>query len=309
MSILLIGSGGQVGQELVKTLADLSPQLGPLKTTDRSQLDLTDLGAIDVTISNLSPQLIVNAAAYTAVDKAESEPDLARRINADAPGAMAKAAKACGAKLVHISTDYVFSGQESTPRKETDPTGPLSVYGQTKLAGEEAIRAVLEEHIILRTAWVYGTYGTGNFVKTMLRLGSERSELSVVADQIGTPTWARDIATAIAQLSQQICTADAPTGTFHYTNSQGPTSWHAFATEIFDRARALGLPLQIETVNSITTAEYPTPAQRPPYSVLNCAKVTDALGHPPPAWQESLQAMLQEYIPTLISQSSAPASV
>ena len=198
MSILLIGSQGQVGQELQQTLAGLSSELGPLVAVGREQLDLTDLEAIASKIASVSPSLIVNSAAYTAVDKAESEPELAHRINAEAPGAIAQAASQCGAALIHISTDYVFPGHEASPRLESDPTGPLSVYGKTKLAGEDAIRAALDRHIILRTAWVYGCYGKGNFVKTMLRLAKDRSALSVVADQVGSPTWAKDIAEAIA---------------------------------------------------------------------------------------------------------------
>lgn len=303
--ILLIGANGQVGQELKTTLAPL----GTLTAVARQQLDLTDLEAIAHTISTLQPQLIVNAAAYTAVDKAESEPELAQRINAAAPKAMAIAASQCGARLIHISTDYVFPGNAGSPRCETDDTGPLSVYGNTKLAGEMAIRAALPEHIILRTAWVYGTQGTGNFLKTMLRLGKDREVLSVVSDQVGSPTWAKDIADAIAQLGSQLMTpkpasnlaSNTPEqslyGTYHFTNS-GAASWYDFAIAIFKEAKALGIPLSIQQVNPITTAEYPTPAQRPAYSILNCQKVSKALGHTPPHWQESLQAMLQEFAST-----------
>jgi len=300
--ILLIGANGQVGQELRKTLAPL----GTLTAVARQQLDLTDLEAIAQTIGTLKPQLIVNAAAYTAVDKAESEPELAQRINADAPKAMATCAAECGAGLVHISTDYVFPGTAASPRCETDNTGPLSVYGKTKLAGENAIREALNEHIILRTAWVYGTQGTGNFLKTMLRLGKDREELNVVSDQVGSPTWAKDIADAIAQLGKQMTQKPANNppanntpdqslyGTYHFTNS-GAASWYDFAIAIFKEAKALGIPLNIQQVNPITTAEYPTPAQRPAYSVLNCQKISRRLGHTPPHWQESLHSMLQEF--------------
>ena len=285
-TILLIGAAGQVGQELAKTLAPL----GYLTAVSRPQLDLTDLSAIAQTIQTLQPNLIVNAAAYTAVDKAESEAKLAHKINAEAPATMAASAADCGATLVHISTDYVFSGQAGSPRQETDTTGPLSVYGQTKLAGETAIRAALDKHIILRTAWVYGTYGKGNFLKTMLRLGSDRETLNVVADQVGSPTWAKDIAEAIAELTQK----PAAQGTFHFTNV-GVASWFDFAIAIFEEAHALGFPLKIRSVTPITTADYPTPAQRPPYSVLNCQKITRTLGREAPYWRKSLRTMLKEY--------------
>ncbi|MEL6555571.1 MAG: dTDP-4-dehydrorhamnose reductase [Cyanobacteria bacterium J06621_11] len=293
MSILLVGAEGQVGQELQKTLPRLAATFGPVVAVGRSQLDLTDLDAIAAQVEAIQPSLIVNAAAYTAVDKAESEPELAHRINAEAPEALAKAAAKCGAALVHISTDYVFSGQKPSPRKETDEVGPLSMYGKTKLAGEEAIRQVLDRHVILRTAWVYGVYGKGNFVKTMLRLAKDRSELSVVADQIGSPTWAKDIADTITEISEN--NLDQRLGTYHFTDSD-TASWHEFAEAIFEEAKALGMPLAIETVHPITTAEYPTPAARPPYSVLNCEKVAAVLGHSAPKWRVSLQQMLKQYM-------------
>ena len=295
MTILLVGAQGQVGQELTKTLAPIEP----LEALGRAQLDLTDLEAIAQTIRTLKPRLIVNAAAYTAVDKAESEPDLAHKINAQAPAVMAKSAEEYGASLIQISTDYVFSGQVGSPRCETDETGPLGVYGQTKLAGEEAIRAANKCHIILRTAWVYGTQGKGNFLKTMLRLGKERETLSVVSDQIGSPTWAKDIAEAIADLSQQPQTLDAANrealfGTYHFTNS-GVASWYDFAIAIFEEATALDIPLKIQTVKPVTTADYPTPAKRPAYSVLSNQKIAELLGRDAPYWRTSLRKMLKEY--------------
>ncbi len=291
MSILLLGAQGQVGQALMKTLTPL----GTLVPIGRQQMDLTDLAAIALKIKTLQPQLIVNAAAYTAVDKAESEPELAYRINAEAPAAIAQSAAACGAALVHISTDYVFSGQAGSPRCETDATGPLSVYGKTKLAGEDAVRAALDQHVIVRTAWVYGAQGKSNFLKTMLRLGKAQSEVNVVADQVGSPTWANDLAAAIARLSEKVT---AVPGTYHYTNS-GVASWYDFAIAIFEEARALGMPLKVQTVNPITTADYPTPAPRPAYSVLNCQKIARILGDSPPYWRQSLRAMLTDYMETL----------
>lgn len=296
-AVLLIGANGQVGQELLKALDQQSSSFGPVTAVGRDELDLTDLEAIAQQIATLQPSLIINAAAYTAVDKAESEPELAHKINAEAPQAMAAAAAACGAALVHISTDYVFPGTEGSPRTETDATGPLSVYGKSKLAGESAIRAALDKHIILRTAWVYGTQGKGNFCKTMLRLAKDRDTLGIVADQIGSPTWAKDIADAICALSDRLLTnSDAPSvaGTYHFTNS-GVASWYDFAIAIFEEAEKLGIALDIQTVNPLTTADYPTPAQRPAYSVLSCQKIAQTLGAPPPYWRESLRAMLKEY--------------
>ena len=302
-NVLLIGAQGQVGQELVKALAPLTKTLGPVTAVGRQELDLTDLDAIAQKVATIQPTLIVNAAAYTAVDKAEIEPELAHRINAEAPKTLAESAAKCGAALVHISTDYVFDGSAGSPYGETDATGPVSTYGKTKLAGEDAIREALETHIILRTAWVYGTQGKGNFLKTMLRLGESRASLNVVEDQIGSPTWAKDIAEAIAQLSMQLSaklanqSSDQITelaGTYHFTNS-GVASWYDFAVAIFEEAKALNVPLKIQTVAPITTADYPTPAQRPAYSVLNCQKIARTLGHYSPHWRTSLRAMLKEF--------------
>ena len=285
-TILLFGAAGQVGQELAKTLAPL----GNVAAIDRAQLDLSDLSAIAQTIRTIQPHIIVNAAAYTAVDRAESEAALADCINAQAPEKMAKAAADSGAILVHISTDYVFSGQLGSPHKETDSPGPLSVYGRTKLAGEEAIQAALKQHLILRTSWVYGTYGKGNFLKTMLRLGKEREVVSVVADQVGSPTWAKDIAEAIASLIQK----PNAFGTYHFTNS-GVASWYDFALAIFEEAEALGIPLKLRVVKPISTADYPTPAQRPAYSVLSNQKIAAVLDRDAPHWRTSLRAMLKQY--------------
>lgn len=301
--ILLIGQDGQVGQELQKTLVPLGEVIG----VGRQQLDLAQPELIQQVIAEAAPNLIVNAAAYTAVDKAESEPDLAYAINAIAPKQMAESAQRLGVPLIHISTDYVFDGSQSTPYTETDATNPLGIYGKSKLAGEAEIQQVHERHpdlqfIILRTAWVYGARGKGNFVKTMLRLGAEREELRVVADQVGTPTWAAEIARAITALSKQFLTPPTDTtsttsanlsGIYHFTNS-GITSWYDFAVAIFEEAKSLGVPLKLQRVIPITTAEYPTPTQRPAYSALANQKIQTILQSPAPQWRQGLRQMLSE---------------
>lgn len=287
--ILLIGSTGQVGQELQKTLKPL----GELTFLTRQQLDLTQAEDIKKTISSHQPDIIVNAAAYTAVDKAETDSNSAMTINATAPSVMAQAAKEIAAKLVHISTDYVFDGKNYTPYKEDDVTNPLGVYGESKLLGEEGVIANCDRFIILRTAWVYGSRGHGNFVKTMLRLGASREELKVVADQIGSPTWSYEIASAIARLISS--ENDVDFGIYHFSNS-GVASWYDLAVAIFEEAAQLGFPLKIKTVYPVTTADYPTPAQRPNYSVLSKGKYTKALGLYPPHWRNSLKEMLQEWL-------------
>jgi dTDP-4-dehydrorhamnose reductase len=295
--ILLIGQDGQVGQELQKTLAPL----GELVGVGRQQLDLAQPDQIRQAIAQIAPNLIINAAAYTAVDKAESESDLAYAINAAAPQQMAESAQQLGAPLIHISTDYVFDGCKNTPYVETDATNPVSVYGKSKLAGEAEIAQVHEQqpdfrYAILRTAWVYGAYGKGNFVKTMLRLGAEREELRVVADQVGTPTWAAEIAQAIAVLSSQFLQPSvdsALSGIYHFTNS-GVTSWYDFAVAVFEEAKSLGVSLKLQRVIPITTAEYPTPAQRPAYSVLANQKIQSILNSPTPQWRQGLRQMLTE---------------
>jgi dTDP-4-dehydrorhamnose reductase len=297
--ILLIGKDGQVGQELQKTLS----VLGSLVSVGRDQLDLTQPDAIRQVIQATQPTLIVNAAAYTAVDKAETEIDLAKTINTEAPTVMAEIAQRMGSALIHISTDYVFDGAKNTPYLESEPTHPLGIYGASKLAGEQGIQQITEQfpawqYGILRTAWVYGTQGKGNFVKTMLRLGAEREEVRVVYDQTGTPTWSADIARAIAKLSSHFLNpneseSESLRGVYHFTNS-GVTSWYDFAVEIFATAKSLGFPLQIQRVIPITTAEYPTAAQRPAYSVLSCRKISALLDQPICHWRQALQQMLTE---------------
>jgi dTDP-4-dehydrorhamnose reductase len=243
----------------------------------------------------LRPTVICNAAAYTAVDQAEVEPDLAAQINAAAPTELARIAQRLNAQLIHISTDYVFDGTRGIPYQPSDLTQPLGVYGQTKLAGEQGIQTACDRYWIIRTAWVYGTFGSRNFVKTMLRLGEMRQEIQVVADQIGAPTWARSLAEAIASLIQTLDTESvAPTGIYHFTNS-GVASWYDFATAIFEEAKALNLPLTIERILPVTSASYPTPARRPHYSVLSCQKILPFLPQPPLHWRVALRQMLAEY--------------
>ncbi|MEM6612901.1 MAG: dTDP-4-dehydrorhamnose reductase [Cyanobacteria bacterium P01_C01_bin.72] len=288
--ILLIGITGQVGQELQQTL----PSVGEVVKADRQSIDLTQMAQIRERIQEIKPDIIVNAAAYTAVDKSESEIDLAMAINATAPTEMALAAQEIGAKLLHISTDYVFNGQNHTPYLESDATDPLGVYGHSKLLGEIGIQENCDRHLILRTAWVYGARGHGNFVKTMLSLGAERPELKVVADQVGSPSWSYDIAFAITQLISRSMIDENIQGIYHYTNS-GVASWYDLAVATFAEARELGFPLKIERVLPITTAEFPTPTARPAYSVLSKAKISAATGTYPPYWRDSLRKMLTEW--------------
>lgn len=294
--ILLIGQDGQVGRDLVRPLS----ALGTVIAVGRQQLDLAQPDQLQAAIQDLEPDLIVNAAAYTAVDRAETESELAFTVNAAAPKQMALAAQSRRIPLIHISTDYVFDGSKSSPYLETDATNPLGVYGASKLAGEQEIQQVQAQHpefqyAILRTAWVYGAQGKGNFVKTMLRLGAERPEVRVVDDQIGTPTWSGDIARTIATLAQRFLAADSASpqsGIYHFTNS-GAASWYDFAVAIFEEAKSLGLPLTLERVVPITTPEYPTPTQRPAYSVLSNQKIK-AIQGPAPQWRQSLRQMLTE---------------
>jgi dTDP-4-dehydrorhamnose reductase len=276
--ILLTGANGQVGWELKTSLAPL----GEVIALDRQGLDLADPDRIVAVVRDLKPALIVNAAAYTAVDRAESEPSLAQAINGRAPGILAEEAKRLGARLVHYSTDYVFDGSKDSPYSEADVTAPLNVYGETKLAGEDAIRAVGAEHLILRTSWVYGRRGQ-NFLLTMQRLAKEREELRVVADQIGAPTWSRTIA---ATTAQTLAHPDRPCGLFHLTAGDS-TSWHGFAAAILAQGGYRGRLLPIPS------SEYPLPAKRPANSRLDCSRLR-ALGIALPTWQQALAECLAQ---------------
>jgi dTDP-4-dehydrorhamnose reductase len=288
--ILLTGSDGQVGQELQKILGDQAIAVG------RKTMDLTQPDQIRQLIEQVRPDLIVNAAAYTAVDRAEMESDLANAVNAIAPAIMAESAQKVGANLIHLSTDYVFDGKKEMPYTEQDSPHPVSVYGQSKLAGEQAIQQAWHStndtgYLILRTAWVYGTYGKSNFVKTMLKLGSEREQIRVVSDQIGTPTWSNHLAQAIADLIPKLNSDTS--GLYHFTN-RGTASWYDFARAIFEEAKQLGFPLKVQSVVPITTADYPTPAQRPAYSLLSTAKISALFKTDPPDWRPALRQMLIE---------------
>ncbi|MFB2981548.1 dTDP-4-dehydrorhamnose reductase [Microseira sp. BLCC-F43] len=283
--ILVTGINGQLGQELQQTLASSAEVIG----VGRERVDFSQPESLRQIIAEVKPDAVVNAAAYTAVDKAESEFDLAMAVNGTAPGILAEECQKLGIRLIHISTDYVFDGTKSYPYQDTDPTNPLSAYGKSKLAGELAIGKNCEDSVIIRTAWVYGVGGKGNFVKTMLRLGSDKEEIRVVADQIGSPTWTGDLANAIANVIDK-----TPPGTYHYTNS-GVASWYDFAVAIFEEASQLGWNLKVQRVIPITTPEYPTPAKRPAYSVLSCAKIAAVLGTYPPHWRQGLRQMLRDF--------------
>ncbi|MCC3451169.1 MAG: dTDP-4-dehydrorhamnose reductase [Microcoleus sp. PH2017_39_LGB_O_B] len=285
MKILLAGGSGQLAQELQPILLSV----GEVIAVDRTSVDLSQPETIRQAMADIQPDVVVNAAAYTAVDKAESEADLAHAVNGIAPGIFAEECEKLGASLIHFSTDYVFDGSSGSAYLETDSTNPLGIYGKSKLAGEEAIRKAGNRHIIIRTAWVYGNGGKGNFVKTMLRLGKDREELRVVADQIGSPTSTADLGAATAQIIPLLGLESF--GTYQYTNS-GVCSWYDFAIAIFEEAEKLGFPLKIKRVIPITTAEYPTPAKRPAFSVLSTVKISALLGTYPPHWRQGLRQML-----------------
>lgn len=294
MKILLLGPNGQLGWELQRALAPL----GELLVCGRAQGgDLAQPDTLAATVRAARPDVVVNAAAYTAVDKAESEPELARTINATAPAVLASEAAALGATLLHYSTDYVFDGTGSQARDEDAPTGPLSVYGHTKLEGEQAIRASGCRHLILRTSWVYATRG-GNFAKTMLRLAAEREELKVINDQIGAPTGADLLADVSAHALRHLHQHPELAGTYHVA-AGGETSWHGYARFAIELARAQGRPLKVppEAVHPIPTTAYPTPAQRPLNSRLNTLRFQQAFGLHLPPWQAGVTRLLTELAP------------
>jgi dTDP-4-dehydrorhamnose reductase len=304
--ILLTGSTGQVGKELATRL----PVLGDVIAPSRARLDLANPDQICDVVRAIRPSLIVNAAAYTAVDRAETEIDAARGLNAGAPAVLAEEAKKINAALVHYSTDYVFDGTKNSPYAEDDPPNPLNVYGRTKLEGELAIRAAGVRHLIFRTAWVYSTAGR-NFLLTILRLATEREELRIVSDQVGAPTCSREIARATVSILEKLSRGgvrasswNSASGTYHMT-AGGLTSWYGFAQAILNEAASApigstwlasatnGRPLIARRVVPITTAEYPTPARRPGYSVLSNSRLASTFGVPLPDWAAQLHELTQ----------------
>lgn len=297
MKILLLGKNGQLGWELQRALAPLG-EVTALDRRGAEQLcgDLTDLNGLAQTIRKLEPDVIVNAAAYTAVDKAESEPELARTINALAPAVLADEAKALGAWLVHYSTDYVFDGSDSTPWREEDATGPLNVYGASKLEGEQKITASGCQHLIFRTSWVYGARG-GNFAKTMLRLAQERESLNVIDDQIGAPTGAELLADVTAHAIRTANSRPELAGLYNLA-AGGETSWHGYASFVIDFARRAGLELKIapDAIIPVPTTAYPLPARRPHNSRLDTHKLGDSFNLNLPHWKVGVERMLSEML-------------
>ncbi|HSI50732.1 MAG TPA: dTDP-4-dehydrorhamnose reductase [Ideonella sp.] len=291
--LLLLGPNGQVGWELQRALAPL----GELHLRDRHQGgDLADADALAATVRELKPDVIVNAAAHTAVDKAESEPALAQRLNAEAPGQLAELALELGATLLHYSTDYVFDGSGDQPRNETAATGPLGVYGASKLAGEQAIQASGCRHLIFRTSWVYAARG-GNFAKTMLRLAAEREQLKVVADQVGAPTGAELLADVSAHALRQLARQPELGGLYHLC-AGGETSWHGYATHVIEWARRHGKTIRVapDQVLAIPTRDFPLPAPRPLNSRLATTKLQTAFDLCLPHWQVGVDRMLAEIL-------------
>jgi dTDP-4-dehydrorhamnose reductase len=294
MKVLIVGSLGQLGNELQRTCPpglDITP-------VDVNEIDITDLPAVLALFEELAPQVVINCAAYTAVDGAETKPDLAVAVNAEGPGNLARGAERTGSRLLHVSTDFVFDGSANTPYLPLAEARPLGVYGHSKLAGERRVQEILPlNSLIVRTSWLYSGYGA-NFVKTMLGLMNERTEIRVVADQVGTPTWARGLAEVLWRF------ADDPSahGLYHWSDA-GSCSWHEFATAIFERGRELGLVHQDVEVLAIPSEEYPTPAARPPYSVLDCSSTRKRLSLEPRPWRDQLHSMLDEM---LAEESTAP---
>lgn len=293
MRILVTGTSGQLAQSLLA--AGLASDVDVVALR-RPQLDLTLPGTLRTALADVMPDVVVNAGAYTAVDKAEAEESQAHKVNAAGAGELAQQCQRAGVGLIHISTDYVFDGTTSAPYVESDPTAPINAYGRTKLAGELAVAAECERHVILRTSWVYSPYGA-NFVRTMLRLGAERPEVKVVDDQKGCPTYAPHLANAILEVSRQIVqrkSSKGPWGIYHAAGS-GETTWCGFAREIFAATAAQGYATP--KLTPITTAEFPTPARRPANSRLDCARLEQTFGVRQPDWHEGLRSCLARLLP------------
>lgn len=291
MRALLTGAGGQVAHEIARCAGARQVEL---LERPRAELDVTDATAIVATINALRPNLVINAAAYTAVDRAEGNPELAQAVNVDAPALLAQACGDVGIPLIHLSTDFVFDGSLRRPYRPDDATAPAGVYACSKAAGEEKVRSLLPQHLILRVSWVFGAHGH-NFLKTILRLAGEREELRVVDDQQGCPTWTGDIADAIWILAEHALSGRAtPWGTYHYCG-RPVTTWHGFATAIVEAARRR-TALKIRSVRAITTAEYPLPAPRPAWSVLDCSTLGCEFGIEQRDWRVGLDRTLDELL-------------
>lgn len=292
MKILLLGKNGQVGWELQRSLAPL----GEVVALGSDGADFTDLAGLTNIVRSVEPDVIVNAAAHTAVDRAESEPELARTINALAPGVLAAEAKRLGAWLIHYSTDYVFDGSGDKPWLETDPTGPLSVYGASKLEGERLLAASGCRHLIFRTSWVYGARG-GNFAKTMLRLAQERDSMKVIDDQMGAPTGAELLSDVTAHAIRTALVNPNVAGLYHLVAS-GETSWHGYANFVIDFARQAGVPINVlsDAIEAVPTSAFHTAATRPHNSRLSTGKLTSAFGLHLPHWQVGVTRMLTEIL-------------
>jgi dTDP-4-dehydrorhamnose reductase len=287
--ILLVGANGQVGWEIAR---QARIEGLPCHALDRGRLDITAADAVFGTVASLTPFIVINAAAYTNVDKAETDADAAFAVNRDGAAHLARACAGADIPLIHISTDYVFDGTKTTPYREDDPVSPLGIYGESKLAGEAAVRERCPNHVILRTAWVYGVHGQ-NFVKTMLRLGRERERIKVVDDQFGNPTFAGDLARAILALARRVQSGPWPAqgfGTFHLAG-EGMTNWCGFARAIFEETRSR--LERVPEIEAITTAEYSTPAKRPPYSVLDCSRFARIHSLALRPWKDGLAEMLE----------------
>ena len=284
MKILVTGATGQLGSEVAAAYERLGHEV---IATDRHTLDFMQPAQAAALIQSQQPDWVINCAAYTQVDKAESEPEAAFTVNRDTPGQLAQTVAGYGGRLLQVSTDFVFDGRQTRPYVEDDTPNPLGVYGRSKLEGEQAVLAALPTATLLRTAWVYGAHGH-NFVKTMLRVAGEGKPLRVVSDQIGSPTWTTDIVTAMTALVDR-----QASGVFHFT-AAGETSWHGFASAILEEASRIGFDIKTDSVEPIPTTDYPTPATRPAYSVLNTDKIKPCLSAPVPGWRDSLKNMLQE---------------
>lgn len=283
MKVLITGANGQLGRELARQSPTFDFEAHAL---DRQQLDISNENRIHQVLARLCPSVVINAAAYTQVDRAEAEPDLAYAVNTDGPGYLAKYCADNHLALIHVSTDYVFDGTKDQPYQEDDPIAPLGIYAQSKARGEAAIRSVLLNHIIVRTSWLYGVY-RHNFVKTILKLASEKRTLRVVADQFGSPTSAADLAETILIITRKIATPNKHMwGTYHYCGA-GITSWHGLAEKIIELAASYA-DLRTRRVQAISTADWPTAAPRPPYSALNCTRLKSQFGIDLQPWQQSL---------------------